>query len=762
MLPYSLVRIGWSSEWNADIVTQFVAIRPVGRIQLVFSTTRANFDPLPFDEPPVLLEVLPMSTFDPKRNNLAEVSSPYLRQHADNPVWWQEWNSDTLSYAAEAGKPLFVSVGYATCHWCHVMAAEAFSDPDVATFLNTHFVSIKVDREERPDIDHFLMQFLLATRGNGGWPLNAFLATPRRPVLALTYVPVQPRNGLPGFIGIAEQVVDFIDTRRDELKDVTFRAGDADAEGAPATEIGATVPIPDLDTIREEAVHRVQNLLRRFDRSHGGFGTSAKFPPHSTLLYLLHAVDLVPMDERQSTDTVIQRTLNAIARRGLHDHLQGGFFRYCVDREWTIPHFEKMLYDQALLLWVFALGYHRYGNEWYRDVAEGIVRSLEETFAVGDVFVSAHDADTDHREGGTYLWTEEELAAEGQERSVLPREPGDAGSERTVFTQARQGAGSERTVFTQARQGAGSEHTDAKDSVFTVEELSRFLELVPGGNFEGKHHLLRRNDGQLSPRERSLLERLLLRRRRRPQPGVDGKVVTSWNALAGIGLVVAGRYLNRPEWIERAWRLRSELYRRNITVTEDGKVVRVARSSLGEDRSNGAFLEDHAALLLFETYLAETLWKNDRTNGTLLLSMEALRNNVLRFRDEGSRIGWVTSHTDDFESIPADEFDAPTPSPIALAELALLRSDEFVVPPQLPDAIRNALNDFGAEQVRDFHNIATLLAAGEFHVVHRIAPIDWNLTPIATILVPAERNDWCYHRVCRPSDPDWMQNHTEL
>ena len=209
-------------------------------------------------------------------------------QHRDNPVWWQEWNTETLAHAAETGKPLFVSVGYATCHWCHVMAAEAFSDTDVAAYLNETFVSIKVDREERPDIDHYLMQFLLATRGNGGWPLNAFLATPQRPVLALTYVPVDSRGGSPGFAELCERVAAFITEKSGQLQDVTFGTRSRDtAADSPAT--GGSHASDALSP----AIHRAENLLRRSDSRYGGFGTGTKFPPHSTLLYLMTVADLI-------------------------------------------------------------------------------------------------------------------------------------------------------------------------------------------------------------------------------------------------------------------------------------------------------------------------------------------------------------------------------------------------------------------------------------------------------------------------------------
>ncbi|MFW5642522.1 MAG: thioredoxin domain-containing protein [Alkalispirochaeta sp.] len=664
-----------------------------------------------------------------ERNNLDAALSPYLRQHATNPVWWQEWNRETLAYAETAGKPLFVSVGYATCHWCHVMAAEAFSDNGVARYLNEHFVSIKIDREERPDIDHYLMQYLLATRGNGGWPLNAFLAEPKKPVLAVTYVPVEPRREMPGFGEICRRVVEFIEHRKDELKEVTWRGG------SPSME-----PVAPGASIRRETLHRAANLVRRHDDQHGGFGIGAKFPPHATLLFLLHAAELAESadagadspgdigatgdsggDETSSAaaiDRVIRQTLDAMSNRGLHDHLQGGFYRYCVDRSWTIPHFEKMLYDQAMLLWVYATAWHRYRDERYRETAEGIVRALTETFADGALFVSAHDADTDHDEGGTYLWP---------------------------------------------------------DDSDTVAEVAPFFEIEPGGNFEGQHHLVRRHRGPRSVEEREVAERLLDERRTRRQPEVDRKIVTAWNALTGVALVVAGRYLDRPDWRGRAVALREELLKRNGRLV-DG-TLRLARSSLdGRIGRESAFLEDYAACLLLETFLREETGTGAAataatdaatapapagaaaTAATDVVSIDHLQEGVLQFyRTEE---GWLMAISGDFDTVPADEFDSPSPSPIALAELALLRTAQITgTPVPIPGIDGGALRP-GREQVRDFHNIAALFSAGEYHVLHRSTLLPWGITPIATMQVPADHEDWCYRGACRAGEPEWYRRHS--
>ena len=316
------------------------------------------------------------------RNNLDLANSPYLRQHAENPVWWQEWSAEILEYARKTDRIVFVSVGYSTCHWCHVMAREAFSDETCATILNRHFVPVKVDREQRPDIDHYLMSFLVATTGSGGWPLNAFLTPEGHPFFAMTYASTEPRFHLPAFDDILGRVREFFGENRDRIAPFELNAehsgvdgairkvlahddgGEAEAGDGPAS----VAMISDED--ESQAIERVDELERAFDRVHAGFGQSQKFPPHSALLYLQHAC---AAGLSEQAGEMARETLDAMMTRGLHDHLQGGFFRYTVDREWTIPHFEKMLYDQAMLLWNYAVASRLFGSSGYRETAAGIV-----------------------------------------------------------------------------------------------------------------------------------------------------------------------------------------------------------------------------------------------------------------------------------------------------------------------------------------------------------------------------------------------------
>jgi uncharacterized protein len=628
-----------------------------------------------------------------RANALKTASSPYLRQHQDNPVWWQEWSPEALRAAVDEDIPIFVSVGYATCHWCHVMAAEAFSDPTVADAINRSFIAIKVDREERPDIDHFLMQFLLATRGQGGWPLNAFLTPDLRPMLALTYMPVAPRGGMPGFTEILDRVLEFYAANKGQLPPFTLRkrsgTDDADRDGTDGADerdhsdgdrVGRAGATP------EDFEHRIANLLRRADHQAGGFGPGPKFPPHSTLLYLIFGVDRY---RHEGASRILRFTLDVMARRGLHDHLQGGFFRYCVDRDWTIPHFEKMLYDQAMLLWVYARAARLFNDRHYRWVAERIIVALEETFRLPDgTYAAAHDADTDHVEGATYVWTEEELRSAG---------------------------------------GPGV------DEVFPIQ---------PGGNFEdGLHHLTRRDDG---PRDEGrdatvneVTARLLAVRNRRRQPFRDDKVVTSWNALTGVALLEASLALDAPAPAERA----VALYRA-LAGANRGADGRWFRSSLDGTINETEFLEDYAAVFLFETYLLEHI-EAPEERAELRRSMVANEERIAAFADDG---GWVSSLATDLFPVPADDFDSPTPSPVALTEMALQRSAILTgrVVPEPP---------LRAEMVGDFGNLAAAVAAGEWFFIEDpdpAAPEVRRSAPLHAIRVEAPSRAWCFRKVCTP------------
>jgi hypothetical protein len=543
----------------------------------------------------------------PKRNNLDRSDSLYLRQHSENPIHWQEWGPDIPRIASELQMPLFVSVGYSSCHWCHVMAAEAFSDRETAKFLNDHFICVKVDREERPDIDHYLMEFLVKRTGNGGWPLNVFLTPELVPVHGLTYAPSEPKWGMPTLLDIAKRVNSSL---------------------ASGHELPDFVPESRMPTIPENP-----NLLKRlFDAEHGGFGMSHKFPPHSTLLYMLYEYHA---SKNPSMETMAVRTLDAMRLGGLNDHLQGGIFRYCVDREWTVPHFEKMLYDQAMALWVFSLAYGVLGRDADRAMAMKIKNCLDASFLRDGLYLNSLDADTEHSEGATYLWDHEDL-----ENLLGPAD---------------------------------------------LARLSEAYHISPKGNFEGRIHLVRRNDIPLADIESRLLEI----RRGRAQPGADMKFLSGINALTVCGLVQASRFLGQPGLLEQA----SNTMRKVMdTFWSDGKFFR--SMSNGNVKRN-SFLFDASAALLAMTMLAENepAWSGP---------MQAMADHVDGFRDGNL---WLESRADDFHPVPASWHDQPIPSGISLAELGISRF-------RMMSGESSTPMEFGIPHQSDFHNVAAMLSHG--------------------------------------------------
>ncbi len=457
------------------------------------------------------------------RNNLDKSDSLYLRLHSNNPIWWQEWDQEVLDEARRKDKPIFVSVGYSSCHWCHVMAREAFSDTETAEYLNSHFLSIKVDREERPDIDQFMMKFIVEKTGSGGWPLNVFLTPDLKPILAFTYIPASSKRG-DTLLSIAEKVHSY-------------------------HESGSTPPPfdPSTKSPRRVKFHEIAPILTRaYDSENAGFGGPHKFPPHSTLLFMLNNLSV---NESSSMEKMTRDTLKAMQFGGLNDHLQGGIFRYCVDSRWKIPHFEKMLYDQAMALWNYSLAYGVFRSEEYRTMAEDIIRCLDESFYCEGLYLNSIDADTDHQEGQTYLWRYEEL------KEILGEED--------------------------------------------LETLSRTYYITPEGNFEGKIHLIRRNANRITDIE----EKLLGVRKQRPQPHADRKYLCGINALVIAGLIQSSQHLDAPEHHKQA----SDVMRRSLDIFwKDGSL---AHSMSNDKIQSHNFLFDAAAVLLALTTLSE---KEDR------------------------------------------------------------------------------------------------------------------------------------------------------
>ena len=610
-----------------------------------------------------------MIDYNFSRNNLDTAVSPYLRQHQDNPVWWQQWSEEVLEYAASTGKPVLVSVGYSTCHWCHVMAAEAFSDQACAAALNAGFVCIKVDREERPDIDQLMMGFLVGTTGQGGWPLNVFMSADMKPFYALTYAGTEPRFGRPGFPEILQRVLGFFQENKDRLTPFVL----PEPSGSAAS--GRSDGTPDFARI-DLGVARILGGL------HSDGPEGPRFPPHASLLYALYRDNANPALAEAAV-----RTLDLMQNRGLHDHAGGGFFRYCVDRQWTIPHFEKMLYDQALGLWNYSVAARRYGREDYRRTATGIIRSLQDSFLENGLFNAALDADTDHEEGATYLWTPDEV-----------------------------------------RAALSSDQAEAMVAAFDLSE---------GGNFEGRNHLVRRGGPgtgfdaaaggvEVDPATlETALATLLAARKQRPQPFTDRKKLSSWNALTGIALLQAQRHTGH----EQAGTIARHQLDALLALHWDKGAV--AHGSLDGRLFLGNFLGDHAAMLL----LLVTHHEDSRKYRAELL---ATREALLAFRTDR---GWLESREQDFLPVPAESFDSPVPSSVALAEAALAKTAMVLGEDYHPIAS-------GRPGAEDFRNFTALMSSGEWYVVSGPQASGWADLPLCTTQGEGVRQQYCHGGQC--------------
>ncbi len=455
-------------------------------------------------------------------NRLASATSPYLLQHAENPVDWWEWEPAAFEEARRRNVPVLLSIGYAACHWCHVMAHESFEDDATAAYLNEHFVSIKVDREERPDVDAVYMSATTALTGHGGWPMTCVLDHDATPFFAGTYFPDQPRHGQPSFRQVLEALADAWTNRGDDVR----RAGDQIREHLRRE--SAMTPGP-VDAEVLERAHTV--LSGDFDHGSGGFGGAPKFPPSMVLEFLL----------RRGGSPMLDATCEVMARGGMYDQLGGGFARYAVDRDWVVPHFEKMLYDNALLLGVYARWGGPLGERVARETADFLLRELR-TGEGG--FASALDADSEGVEGKFYAWTPTQL------RDVLGPE----------------------------------------DAAWAAETF----EVTATGTFEhGASTLQLLRDPDDADRLARVRGRLFDARATRVRPARDDKVVAAWNGLAISSLCAAGRLLGVDEYVDAARTAARLLV--DVHLTDTG-LRRVSRD--GVVGRHAAVLEDHGALAL--------------------------------------------------------------------------------------------------------------------------------------------------------------------
>ena len=483
----------------------------------------------------------------PLANRLSAETSPYLLQHAANPVHWQPWDRESLELARREDRPILLSIGYSACHWCHVMAHESFEDADVAAVMNRLFVNIKVDREERPDLDQiYQTAHQMLTRRAGGWPLTMFLAPDGTPFFGGTYFPREPRYGLPGFADLCERVAEAYAGRRDDISAQADELRQALADTVPDP-VSTAAP---LDAAPLASAERV--LASGFDARHGGFGVAPKFPHPTDLAFLLKRSD-------PASRVMALTTLTRMSEGGIYDQIGGGFSRYSVDERWEIPHFEKMLYDNGPLLSLAADAWAQTGDPLYARVAdETAAWVLREMQSAGGGYYSSLDADSEGEEGKYYVWDRKEV-----EQLLSPGESAVA-LRRWGFDQPP--------------------------------------------NFENRHWHAR-VAGNLGEGEVGLLDsarrKLFAARERRIRPGRDDKVLTSWNALMIEGMAHAARVFGRGDWLDSAQRATDFLRR---TMWREGRLLATAKDGRAH---LDAYLDDHAFLLAALLELMQAEFRRD-------------------------------------------------------------------------------------------------------------------------------------------------------
>jgi uncharacterized protein len=597
------------------------------------------------------------------RNALAAETSPYLLQHAANPVDWHAWDEEALALARRLDRPILLSVGYSACHWCHVMAHESFEDPATAALMNELFVNVKVDREERPDLDRiYQTAHQVMNQAGGGWPLTVFLAPDTlQPFFSGTYFPPEQRYGMPAFRTVLERVAEFYRDRRQDLREFGAKLVDVLQQLQPPSDHGGAAPGREPLAVARSA------LEREFDGRYGGFGDAPKFPHPTNLEFLLRTWRASASGDDPDLHALYMSTLTLtrMAEGGLYDQVGGGFCRYSVDPYWMIPHFEKMLYDNAQLLGVYAQAAVATGEPLFRRVAaETADWMLRDLGAPGGAFYSTLDADSEGHEGKFYVWTPDEV------RELL-----------------------------------------TPDEYAVVE---RRFGLDREANFEGKWHLhaykslgsvateLGLDEAAVEVRLDEARAKLLAARNRRVWPGRDDKILTSWNGLAISGLARAGRALGRDDLVDAGFAaarfLRTHCWR-------DGRLLAVYAAGTARFP---AYLDDYAALAWGLLELLEARWDDD----TWAWAVELAEAMLAHFADDAAGGFYFTA--DDHESLivrPKTYSDDATPAGNGLAARLFVRLGYLLAESRYLDAAESTLRSARAAIDRYPHGHGSLLLA---------------------------------------------------
>jgi len=597
----------------------------------------------------------------PYTNHLIHETSPYLLQHAHNPVNWFAWGDEAFEKAKREDKPIFLSVGYSTCYWCHVMEKESFENVEVAKILNDHFVAIKVDREERPDIDE---QYMLATQlmhQRGGWPNSVWLTPEGKPWMAGTYFPK------PQFISALTQLADIWQTRRVDVN------RQADALAQQIALIGGGVPAGEGGELTPQRLDRaVTGLTDRFDPRNGGFGGAPKFPPHGTLRLLLRRYQ-----DTQNPDLLppITRTLDAMWLGGMHDHVGGGFHRYSTDEQWLLPHFEKMLYDNAQLMRVYTDGYLATGYERYKLAVEDIFQWVRREMTSPDgAFYSAIDSGEVGKEGETYLWHVDEV------REVLG--PQDAG----LFIE----------IYNLQKHGNFTEEATGERPGTNIPHLKQPIDAIAQARGE--------DPAAFADRLGRMRDQLLTRRQTWTQPHKDDKVLSGWNGLMIASLAYAGHRLDEPRYTQAATRAADFIL---DNMMRDGSLLRTYRA---DQAKQPAYLDDHAYLAdaLIELYHAtgDRRWL-DRAHALT----RTLMDGFLDRQNGGFYFTSATDHEDLLVRSRGLNSGGNIPDANGVAAQVLLRMTELTGEQRYADAARRALRSMAAVVERSPYGLEHLLLA---------------------------------------------------
>jgi uncharacterized protein YyaL (SSP411 family) len=594
-----------------------------------------------------------MTVSSNRPNRLIKEKSPYLLQHAHNPVDWHAWNEESFEKARVENKPIFLSIGYSTCHWCHVMEKESFEDAEVAELMNNAFVSIKVDREERPDIDHVYMTVCQMMTGSGGWPLTIVMTPDKKPFFAATYIPKESRFGRAGLMELIPRISEVWTSRQKDVLEsaenltTALQSLEKESSGEP---LDASV----LDKAYDE-------LSQRFDKTYGGFSGAPKFPtPHNFFFMLRH---WRRADRREALE-MVEKTLQEIRWGGIFDQIGFGFHRYSTDREWLVPHFEKMLYDQALLTLAYLETYQATGNTVYSDTAKEIF-----TYVLRDMrspeggFYSAEDADSEGVEGKFYVWTEQEL------REILPADEAD------LIVRA----------FQVEKTGNFREEASGKSVGANI--------LYTGKSLADIASVMKLPAEVLKQKIDSARSRLFEVRERRVHPHKDDKILTDWNGLMIAALARGAQVLGDKVYADAAENAVEFIL--NRLRKPDGRLLHRYRDG---EASIAAHLDDYAFLMwgLIETY--EATFDARYLTTALELNKEMIR----RFWDE--RGGGLYFTSDDAENLivrKKEVYDGALPSGNAVAMLNLLRLGRFTGDADLEDRAFKIQKAF-SEQVRQF------------------------------------------------------------